>query len=235
MRKLLLVLALFLSIFSQAQRKTVWGYLRDSATREPIALASITNLNTGKTVMTSQAGRFMVEIAENHVLSFSAVGYHLDTIHFTNVHLLEDTLSLILSPLTHNLGNVTVRSSGLSRYQLDSVERRQDFLQDVGTNKIPTVAQANSGAGIALNLDRFSKREKAKRTAWRFFDDNEKEAYINYRFTPDLVRKYTGLKDERLQQFMQLYRPSWDWLRRNTDEEDIKYYNNEKLKVYFKK
>ncbi|MBV9988907.1 MAG: hypothetical protein JO301_14605 [Chitinophagaceae bacterium] len=235
MRKLFLIVTLFLSLVSQAQRKTVWGYLRDSITSAPIVLASITNLNTGRTAMTSNTGRFSIEISENHVLSFAAVGYHLDTIHFTNLHLLEDTLSLILSPLTHNLGNVTVRSSGFSRYQLDSLERRRDFLQDVGNYKIPAVAQANSGAGIALNLDRFSKREKAKRKAWSFFDDNEKEAYINYRFTPELVMRYTGLKDDRLQQFMQQYRPSWDWLRRNTDEEDMKYYINEKLKIYFKR
>lgn len=238
MRKIFLICSIlfcFSTLHAQRTGKTTYGYLRDSVTSQPIALASVRNMNTGKTAVTAANGLFRIDIAENHVLTFSAVGYHFDTIHFTNLHLLEDTMSLILSPLMHNLGNVTVRSSGMSRYQLDSMERRRDFLQDVGTNKIPTVSQANSGAGIALNLDRFSRREKSKRKAWSFFDENEQEAYINYRFPAALVAEYSGLKGAQLQDFMQQYRPDWSWLRRNTSDEDIKYYINEKLKLFFKR
>jgi hypothetical protein len=237
MKKGWMILALFFCIAAQAQKNngTVFGYLRDSVTHEPIILASVTNLNTGKTVMTGNTGRFKIELSENQVLSFAAVGYHFDTIQYTNTHLLKDTLALILSPLTYSLGNVTVTSRGISRYQADSIERRKDFLRGVVDYKIPAVAQANSGAGIALNIDRFSRRERDKRKAWAFFDANEREAYINYRFPAALVTSFSGLKDDALQQFMQQYRPSAEWLRKHVTEEDIKYYINEKLKVYFKR
>jgi hypothetical protein len=223
-------------IAAQAQKKNEhWGYLRDSITREPIVLASITNLNTQTTVMTSASGRFKIELQENQVLSFAAVGYYFDTIHYNKQFLLQDTLSLYLSPLAHSLGNVTVTTRGLSRYQLDSIERRKEFLQDIVDYTIPTVSKANSGAGIALNLDRFSRHEKNKRKAFAFFESNEKEAYINYRFPASVVTQYSGLKDAELQQFMQQYRPTSEWLRRNRSEEDIKYYINEKLKLFFKR
>lgn len=230
------ILLLLTGLMANAQKKNErWGYLRDSITREPIVLASVTNLNTQNTVMTSATGRFKIELSENQVLSFAAVGYHFDTIHYSNQLLLQDTLTLLLSPLAHNLGNVTVIAKGMSRYQLDSIERRKDFLQDIVNYTIPTVSQANSGAGIALNLDRFSKHEKNKRKAFAFFETNEKEAYINYRFPASLVTQYSGLKNEELQQFMQLYRPTSEWLRRNRSEEDVKYYINEKLKLFFKR
>jgi hypothetical protein len=112
------------------------------------------------------------------------------------------------------------------------MQRQQDFFQAMGRSPLPTLSQANSGAGIALNIDRFSKREKRKRNAIRFFDDNEKEAYINYRYTPELVAKYTGLKDEKLQEFMGKSRPSWEWLRKHGSETDLAYYINEQLKKY---
>lgn len=223
-----------LSLHAQKKNER-WGYLRDSATHEPITLASVTNLNTQRTVMTSAKGLFRIEITENQLLSFAAVGYHFDTIYYNNVHITQDTLNLYLSPLAHNLGNVTVYAKGMSRYQLDSMERRKDFLHDVVSYKIPAIAQANSGAGIALNIDHFSKHEKAKRKAFAFFEANEKEAYINYRFPPSLVTEYSGLKDEQLQQFMQQYRPSSEWLRKNKSDEDIKYYINDKLKLFFKR
>lgn len=230
------ILCLLTGIVAQAQKKNErWGYLRDSITREPIVLASITNLNTQTTVMTSASGRFKIDLQENQVLSFAAVGYYFDTIHYNKQFLLQDTLSLFLSPLAHSLGNVTVTAKGLSRYQLDSIERRKEFLQDIVDYTIPTVSKANSGAGIALNLDRFSRHEKNKRKAFAFFESNEKEAYINYRFPAAVVTQYSGLKDAELQQFMQQYRPSSVWLRRNRSEEDIKYYINEKLKLFFKR
>ena len=229
-------LLLCFSLFVNAQKKTErWGYLRDSVTNEVIALASVTNLNTKTTVMTSAGGRFRIELKEDEVLSFAAVGYHFDTIHYNKSFLRQDTLALYLKPLTHSLGNVTVTSKGWSRYQLDSIERRKDYLQDIVNYTIPTISQANSGAGIALNLDRFSRHEKNKRKRFEFFDSNEKEAYINYRFPASLVTQFSGLKEEPLQQFMQQYRPSSEWLRKNKNEEDIKYYINDKLMLFFKR
>ena len=231
-----IVLMLLFAVSAGAQKKAmVWGYLRDSITHEPIVLASVTNLNTKNTVMTSATGRFKIDLVEDQVLSFAAVGYHFDTIHYNKQFLLQDTVSLILSPLAHSLGNVTVTARGMSRYQLDSIERRKDFLQDIVNYTIPTISQANSGAGIALNLDRFSRHEKNKRKAFAFFESNENEEYINYRFPGSIVTQYSGLKDEELQQFMQQYRPSALWLRKNKTEEDIKYYINDKLKLFFKR
>lgn len=224
---------LLITIGASAQRtKERFGYLLDSATREPIALASVTNLNTGMTVMTGANGRFKITIAENHVLSFAAVGYYFDTIHYNKDYLLRDTILLYLAPLAHNLGNVTVtgRTGSMTRYQLDSIERREEFLRAVVSYKIPTFSKANSGAGIGLNLDRFSKHEKTKRRAFDFFEANELQAYINYRFSPEIVAKYTHLKGDELRDFMQQYRPTASWLRKNPAEADLMYYINDKLK-----
>ncbi len=222
------------TIFSQ-KKETVWGYLKDSVTNEQIVLASVTNFETKKTVMTSNTGRFKIEITNNQILSFAAVGYFFDTVAFHKTLLIKDTLYLYLKPLARSLGNVTVYSKATSAYQQDSIERRKDFIGDRVQYTIPTVALSNTGAGLGINIDRYSKHEKEKRKAFAFFEANEKEEYINYRFPASLITKYSGLKDDALQDFMQLHRPTYEWLRKHKTEEDIKYYINDKLKEFFKR
>ncbi len=233
MRLFIICLLSVISVTVSAQKKPfVYGYLKDSITAEPIVLASVTNMTTGKTVMTNYKGLFKIPLEENQVLYFAAVGYHFDTALYNQRYSGKDTLLFLLPALQRNFSTVTVTAK-LNQYQSDSMERRKDFLQDIGNYTIPAVAQANSGAGIALNINRFSRYERNKRKAFVFYESTEKEAYINYRFTEKLVKQYSGLKDEQLHNFMQQYRPSYEWLRAHKSEEDIKYYINDKLKLFF--
>ncbi len=235
MRNLLLLLSLLILTNVNAQKnKTLIGYLRDSITHAPVVLASISNNNTGQIVMTGNTGRFKLNVKPNDIISFAAVGYHFDTVQLTRNFLEKDSIDLFVSPLSHDLGNVTVTSKGMSAYQMDSLERRNDLLHDMVSYKKPTFALSNSGAGLGISIDRFSKHEKSKRRALDFFEKNEKEAYINYRYSQQLVAESTGFKDDTLRQFMQQSRPSYEWLRSNPSDEDIRYYINGHLKQFKK-
>lgn len=228
----LLFLLIVTSGFSQ--QKKIWGLVLDSATKQPIEYASITNIGTNKTSISNTKGRFSIDIVEGNILSVASINHYFDTLMLSKKNLAADTLIVYLKAISQNLKEVTVTAI-LNRYQNDSAQRRKNFLEDVGSNKIPTVSSANSGAGIGINLDRFSKREKNKRRAFDLFESMEKEQYINYRFSIQLVSRYTTLRDEQLFDFMQQHRPSYKWLRNHITEEDMKYYINEQLKVYFKK
>lgn len=235
MRYLLLIFSLIILTHVNAQKnKSLIGYLRDSVTHTPVVLASISNNNSGQIVMTGNTGRFKLNVKPNDIISFAAVGYHFDTVQLTRTILEKDSIDLYVSPLSHDLGNVTVTAKGMSAYQMDSMERRNDLLHDMVSYKKPTFALSNSGAGLGISIDRFSKHEKSKRRALEFFDRNEKEAYINYRYSQQLVAESTGFKDDTLRQFMQQSRPSYEWLRSNPTDEDIRYYINEQLKQFKK-
>jgi hypothetical protein len=56
--------------------------------------------------------------------------------------------------------------------------------------------------------------------------------YVNYRFSPNLVAYYTSFKGEKLRRYMELYTPTYEWLRKNPSNEDVLYYVNEKLKAF---
>ncbi len=231
MKKLLFLMGLVLVGFAaQAQQQTVWGYIRDSINNEPIELASVTNTTHKSTVITNNQGQFKISIAKNDVLTVSAVGYRYFTVVYSGLIAAADTIQLYLIPISRNLNNVTVKNSGVSQYTLDSLERNMEFKEAMISPPVKAVELSNSGAGFGISLNRLSSREKSKRKATELFNNSEKEAYINYRFSASIVTKYSGLKNEALQNFVQRHRPTYEWLRKHPKEEDIKYYINEKLK-----
>ncbi len=226
---LLFLMVFFIGLQTNAQQ-IVWGHIKDSVTNEPIELASVTNTTRKSTVITNNEGLFKINIAKNDVITVSAVGYRYFTIAYNGLIAASDTMQLYLIPISRNLNNVTVKNSGVSQYTLDSLERDMEFKEAMISPPVKAVELANSGAGFGISLNRLSKKEKSKRKATALFNNSEKEAYINYRFSIDVVTRYSGLKNEALQSFVQRHRPSYEWLRKHPKEEDIKYYINEKLK-----
>jgi hypothetical protein len=234
MKYALLLLLLSASFSLQAQEKKLWGYVLDSATKEPIELANVMNLTKGTMSMSNAKGRFSITITGNNIFAVASMNHYFDTLTLSNEQVKQDTVFLYLKAITKNLQGVTVTAIA-NRYAFDSTERRRIFLQDVGGNKIPLLSTANSGAGLGISIDRLSKREKQKRRAFDLFDNMEQEQYINYRFNSQVVSKYTTLRDDALIDFMQKQRPTYQWLRKHLHEEDLQYYINEQLKVYFKR
>jgi len=238
MKKSLYTTLFILSTLStKAQQKTaIVGIVKDSTTSTIIEFASISNINKKNTIVSNTKGIFKINIALNNLLSVAAVGYNFDTIRITEALLKSDTLYILMHPLSKRLADVTVTTTTkYNQYQLDSIERRRDFFINRSDVKIPVVSLANSGVGMAINLDHFYNRERRKRSALDLFNDMENESYTNYRFTPAIINKYTQLEGEKLVAFMQQYRPSYAWLRSHTSEEDVLYYINDKLKSYNKK
>jgi hypothetical protein len=230
----LLIILITISVFSTAQKRTaVHGYILDSINYSPIANAQVTNTNTNKSTTTNEKGMFSLPVGLNDVLFVTAADYHFDTLRYSI--LLRDTLVMYISSLAHVLPGVTVTAAGYTKYQSDSIRRLQEFNSNIGAPKQPVASNANSGAGVGINLDFLSKKEKNKKKAYKIFNEQEKQAYVNYRFSPEIVSDYTGLKGDALNQFMQLYTPDYDWLRQHTEDEDIFYYLNDKLKSFYRR
>ncbi len=130
----------------------------------------------------------------------------------------------------------SINYSPVANAQVTNTNNRlQQFLSDIGAPKQPAASTANSGAGLGINLDFLTKKEKSKRKAYKLYNEHEKDAYLNYRFSPETVSEYTGLKDDTLKHFMQLYTPDYDWLRQHTENEDIFYYLNDKLRLFYRR
>jgi hypothetical protein len=220
------------NIASAQSRKIITGSAVDKNENIPIRMASITNLSLGKTTVSRSNGTFELEATIGNIIAYAANGYYADTFFLREENYLSGSLLLALRPLPSTLTNVTVMGS-YNQYQMDSVERRKSFLQDVGNNATPAVGGITNpdlGFGVGINLDRWSKKEKRERKARSIFEMMEEESYVNFRWNEALVRKYTTYQDDALYDFMETYRPEYQWLRKNPDEEALLYYINSSLK-----
>lgn len=231
----LMFVSLTISVSSSAQKRTmVYGLVLDSLKYTPIKNASVLNTNSNKTTTTNDRGIFGIPAAINDVLFVTANGYHFDTLRYSM--LMHDTLFVYMNTLADVLPGVTVTAKGYTKYQLDSISRRDEFLAAAGGEKKPVANNATSGAGIGFDLDLLlSKKERDKRKAYKQFDAHEKEMYINSRFSPQIVHNYTGLTGDTLNRFMRLYKPGYEWLRSHQSDEDIIYYLNDKLQAFYKR
>jgi len=86
---------------------------------------------------------------------------------------------------------------------------------------------------LVINLDRlFKSKYKHQKKAEQSFNETEKMEYVDYRFSPQLVAFYTGLKGDALLDFMKRYKPSYEWLRQHPYREQLIYYISNKLKFF---
>ena len=227
----LLFLCCVTAVTVTAQKRMVYGYVLDSTSYTPITNVQITNTNSTKVATTNAKGIFSMYTAINDLLFFSADGYHFRTFRYTS--LLQDTLIIYMAPLAHELSPVTVTAKGYSQYQQDSIKRRQEFLSDLVRPKKKLATAEKYGQGMVVNLDYFSKFQKSKRQRYKLEDAHEKDAYFNYRFSQETVHEYTGFTGDTLKQFINLYRPDYNWLRKNTSDEDVIYYIYDHVKLFY--
>ncbi len=220
---------------SMAQKRLVNGYVHDSITGVPIVNAIITNESTKQMITPDQNGFFSIQAERGDLIFINAFNYEFDTVKAT--YGLPDTLHIVLIRTNEVLPNVTVTTTaGYTRYQLDSLRRRESFMNDMGVGKMSKVGKAdNMGAGVGINLDAFSRnRTKDRNKAYRTFDFLEDQAYVDFRFSPQIISQITGLKGDSLVQFMRKYTPTYKWLRRHPTDEDVLYYINDKMKEFAK-
>lgn len=227
-----LFIVMAISIDGISQKRWINGYLKDSVTLFSIADGTITNATTQKAVKTDNNGFFKMEASPNDFIYAAAKKYHFDTLKYN--FLFTDTITIFLSFSGNVLPSVTVKGQ-YNRYQLDNIERKKDFDASMSNNSKTLSGAHPSGFGLTFNLDKIlSKKYRNQKTDERVFNSIEKNAYTDYRFSPNLVAYYTGYKGEKLRKFLKFSSPSYEWLRQHPSNEDVLYYVNDKLKEYKK-
>ena len=214
----------------------VYGKAIDAATKKPVALATITNLNKGRSSVTDYNGRFAIVAEPGNLLVASFTGYDLDTLRIPDNR--SDTLLVQMHFLENLLPEAIITAkSRYSQYQLDSMNRRMLHADVLDKTGIPTIGgpAEGSGFGITVNFGRRSKREKEERKFKTGFQLMEQEAFISSRFSPEKVAGITGLQPNKLMQFLNNYRPTYDWARKHPTDDDLLDYINSKMKDFRKR
>ncbi len=249
MRFLFAILFFFSLDFLFAQeRMEISGTIIDAENNEVVPFVHIINISQNTGITSDQTGNFTLNIDKNDTLHFSSIGYTITRMVFQDSS--ENNYKNIrvkLRPITITLNPVEIRA-----YHLEEIlnknkpedvsiiqEKPEPLFEDMEKVEKPAIGIGVSPGGAKLegaitafanlfNKD-FKQRKKLKQIIEKETREKQREEAIlllEMGYT-DVVKQVTGLTDEELQHFLQLYMPDLLYLV-NASEYDLalKIYND---------
>ena len=201
-----------LSFCVQAQYK-VKGTVYDSSRLYPIEAVTVLS-TSGKGTMTDSLGRYQLEVSEKDSIWFSFLGK--PTPKYPILKIADITrFDIALHLKMDVMKEVKIRSRV---YKEDSVQNRKDYAKAFNFRRpsFESMTSVNAtGAGIVIQelirLFQFKKNKSMEKFRERLLEQ-EREKFVDYKFSKALVRRLTGLDSTRLTIFMQTYRPSFEFV-----------------------
>lgn len=198
----------------------------DRFSKQPVQLVTVQSSN-GRAALSDTLGRYNIVVSEKDSVWFSYLGkqtmkYPVDTIDNTS------NFEIALYIDAAWLPEVKVRTSS---YKLDSLQNRADYAKYFNFKKPGLKAVSASPSAyvpgsvtVGLDLDeiinmfRFRRNRQILSLQERLIQQ-EHDKYINHRFTKYFVTQLTKLTGEKLDRFMEQYRPAYEMLLMMNDIE----------------
>ena len=116
-------------------------------------------------------------------------------------------------------------------YQEDSLENREAYSKIFGGEKPGIHSTYDPGGAAGLDLDAligmFQFRKNKQQLAFRNrLLEDEKDHYIDYRFSAKTITRITGLKGDTLERYRKLYRPNYYFVVNSTLAQFYEYILN---------
>jgi hypothetical protein len=231
--KFILLLFIFLSpIGVFAQDKVVQGIIFDKLSKDRIAEVNVKNATSGKSIYNNLKGIYTLDANVGDVLIFTKQNYRPDTL------IIKDYTSqaVYMQPLGKMLKEVTIHDTIKTPEQQYEATKR-DYTKIYGPSANPDWLSVGPG-GVGLGIDAlYNSLSRSGRNAEHLRGIIQQDYYqnvIDYRFNKSLVARVTGLKDGRLTDFMQKYRPGYYFVSTATEYEFITYIKSN-LKRYLRR
>jgi hypothetical protein len=224
MKKVLAILCCWMlcQTIALAQRP-MNGIIKDIANDEPILNVNIKNVVNGEYIKANTDGTFSIPIKKNDLIEISHISY--ETIR---IRIKDDKsnmfYNLVMRPKTTKLMEIFVREKNKT-FKADSTRNYETYkliLEKPGTDEMSA-----STAPMAMMSNKFRQEQAFKENYKKW----EKEKYVDYLFNAKQIGKWTGLQGDSLTTFIHLYRPSYEFLRSNSDYNYLLYIKNS-LKEY---
>ena len=226
MKRILVYILLLCSVQELfSQDKQIQGIVFDRDSKQRLSRVYIYNTTTNKGFYNNAKGEFTSKASEGDILVAALPGYLVDTIRVKS----QSTVLFYLKRNSILLREVTIRDSTLSPQ--DRLERNREAYQDAyrkgDTKDMLQIGGANGTGGVGLGIDALwsllSREGKNARYLQKIIERDYHDQMIRYRYTPRLVSKVTGLSNETLSDFMEQYRPSYNFVVAANDYELIEF------------
>lgn len=202
-----------------AQEKTVRGVVFDLDSKIRLARVQILNTRTQQSFFNNTKGEFKTNAQKGDLLVARLQGYRSDTVIVAE----QNDLIFFLKRTSIRLKEVIIRDTLVSpEKKLKEIQEEYKNIYLKGNSSdLLAIGGSNGQGGAGLSIDAlysaFSREGKNARKLQKIIDRDYKEVVIDYRYTPLLVQKATGLTGLKLKDFMQQYRPSYAFTLEATD------------------
>ncbi len=215
------VLALLADQHAFSQIK-IQGSVFDISKKRPLEGVSVVS-TSGSMAITDVLGKYTIRVNIDDSIYFSYLDKPTNKFPVKDM-VAANNFDISLHVASNILPEVFVRPRD---YREDSIQNRLDYAKafdfrkpGVSVSALPTTAGGGVGfdLGELVNVFRF-RRNKNMLALQDRLEGEEKDKFIDRRFSKGLVKKITGLEGEDLNMFMKMYRPSFEFTQVANDYE----------------
>jgi hypothetical protein len=198
------------TVYDESQKYTMAG----------VSVLSTSGLGT----KTDSAGNYRIRLALDDSIYFSYLGK--STMRFPVKEIGADRpFDMALAVSIDSLPTVFVRGNN---YLLDSLQTRKDYAKvfNYQANYLSNMkSNRRGGMGVGLDLDMFlnGKQNRRMEAFQKRLEQEEKDKFVDHRFSRAIVRRITGLDEPALDTFLVQYRPSQEFIQ--SCETDYEFYH----------
>jgi hypothetical protein len=215
-----LLLPLVLVCHAGIAQIVIKGTVYDKQVRYGVPHVSVLS-SSGAGTATDSLGRYTLKLHETDSIYFSYLG-KMSAKFLVNKLPPNQPFDISLPVSIDILPSVTVRQPS---YRMDSLANRAEY-KKVFDYDPDYLAAPSGGFGMGISFDMlFSARKIRRMEALRTrLEREERDKYVDHRFSKALVKRITGLTPPALDSFMVEYRPSYETLKSFETEYDYYKY-----------
>lgn len=207
-----------------AQQSTVKGFVVDNDSKLRLAKVYIYNPANDEGIYNTPKGEFNIKANPGDTLFAVLQGYALDTIVLKGQNAVYFQLKSLGIPL-REVAILGDKFTPMQRHEKTLKEYK--YALDKGKAKdLLNLGLGGAGLGIDAIYNLLSRQGKNARHLQKILERDYREAIIDYRFTPDVVKRILQIGDYEAEDFMQQYRPSYDFVLSASDYAFVVYLRN---------
>jgi hypothetical protein len=219
---LLLFFGLAFKVF--AQQGSVQGFVVDKDSKLRLAKVYIYNSANDEGIYNTPKGEFSIKAKAGDTLFAVLQGYALDTVVYKG----QKAVYFQLKSLGIALREVAIIGDKYTpRERHEKTLKEYKYALDKGKAKdLLNLGLGGAGLGIDAIYNLLSREGKNARHLQKILERDYKEAIIDYRFKPDYVKRVLKIGDYEAEDFMQQYRPSYQFVLAASDYAFVVYLRN---------
>ena len=217
--RIFLFIYLFCPVLLFAQQ-SLEGIVYDKDTKRRLGEVQIRNQNTQKYLFNDARGEFRTPVSKGDVLVFKKTGYISDTVVYND----QKALIVNLKEDIKSIKEVTIYGRKNPDEVLNEIKRDYGkHFELAAPGELFSVGMTGAGLNINSIYNMISKEGKNARRFTQFIGKLHEENIIDFYFTPELVRNLIGLEGDDLKAFMQLFRPTYEFVTTANYYQMVKY------------